>query len=140
MTKFLDQFSVLLLDMNGTFMFGEDRFGRDEDFHATYRALGGITLSPSQVGAALRGCYDAMLSISKLPERFDDFPFLAEALHRYTNVPEAEFTLLETVFATHERGFISTDYATLLCRLSQTHQLGLVTNIWARKRTVAIRI
>ena len=42
--RFIDQFSVLLLDMNGTFMFGEDRFGEGEDFYRTYRALGGRRL------------------------------------------------------------------------------------------------
>jgi len=133
MPNFLEQFSVLLLDMNGTFMFGEDRFGPDEDFHATYRALGGTTLRPNQVCAAIRGCYEGMLHTSRSPESFDDFPSLAEGLHRYASVPEAEFPLLEKVFAAHERGFISPGYATLLRRLSQTHQLGLVTNIWARK-------
>jgi len=40
MPRFLDQFPVLLLDMNGTFMFGHDRFGPDEDYYATYRPLG----------------------------------------------------------------------------------------------------
>ena len=33
----LDRFDVLLRDMNGTFVFGEDRLGPDEDFHSTYR-------------------------------------------------------------------------------------------------------
>ena len=42
--RFLDQFSVLLLDMNGTFMFGHDRFGPDEDYFATYASLGGRNL------------------------------------------------------------------------------------------------
>lgn len=27
---------ALLLDMNGTFMFGEDRFGDDQDYSAYY--------------------------------------------------------------------------------------------------------
>jgi len=133
MTKLLDQFSVLLLDMNGTFMFGEDRFGSDEDFHATYRELGGTTLNPNQVRAAIRGCYEGMLHIGRSPQNFDNFPSLAEGLHRYAGVSEAELPLLEKVFAAHERGFIPPDHAALLCRLSQTHQLGLVTNIWSRK-------
>ena len=28
----LGQYPVLMLDMNGTFMFGQDRFGSEEDF------------------------------------------------------------------------------------------------------------
>ena len=39
--RVLDRFKVILLDMNGTFMFGQDRFGPEEDFAATYRRLGG---------------------------------------------------------------------------------------------------
>ena len=37
----LSRFTVVLLDMNGTFMFGGDRFGPEQDFAATYHALGG---------------------------------------------------------------------------------------------------
>jgi len=35
----LSRFTVVLLDMNGTFMFGGDRFGPEQDFAATYHAL-----------------------------------------------------------------------------------------------------
>ncbi len=31
--------------MNGTFMFGHDRFGHEQDYHATYNALGGISFT-----------------------------------------------------------------------------------------------
>ena len=34
--KLLDRYRVLLLDMNGTFMFGEDRFAAHDDFYRTY--------------------------------------------------------------------------------------------------------
>jgi putative hydrolase of the HAD superfamily/5'-nucleotidase len=133
MTNLLDQFSVLLLDMNGTFMFGEDRFGADENFHATYHSLGGTELSPAQVSSGIRDCYEGMLRLYRSPQYYDDFPSLAESLRRYANVPESELRLLEQVFTVHERGSIPPAYAALLRRLSQTHQLGLVTNIWARK-------
>lgn len=114
-------------------MFGEDRFGSDEDFHATYRALGGAMLSRDQVCASIRRCYEGMLQISRAPQNFDVFPSLAEALRRFAGAPESELPLLERVFAAHERGSIPPAYAALLCRLSRTHQLGLVTNVWARK-------
>lgn len=64
---------------------------------------------------------------------YDDFPSLAEGLRKYAKAPETELPLLEQVFAIHERGSISSAYAALLRRLSQSHELGLVTNIWARK-------
>lgn len=40
MKLYIDRFSAVLLDMHGTFMFGHDRFGEGEDFHATYRGVG----------------------------------------------------------------------------------------------------
>jgi putative hydrolase of the HAD superfamily/5'-nucleotidase len=129
----LDQFSVLLLDMNSTFMFGEDRFGAGENFYATYRALGGVTLTPTQVSAGIRSCYEAMLRLCRSPQNYDDFPSLGEGLRRYADVPDSELPLLEQIFTLHERGSVPPAYATLLRRLSQTHQLGLVTNIWACK-------
>lgn len=130
-----DRFSILLLDMHGTFMFGHDRFGSSKDFFITYRSFGGKTLNPDQVSQAIHRCYTGMLRISRTAENFDNFPTLAEGLHRYANVPEVELPLLEKVFAHHERGTIPVDYAALLRRLGRTHQLGLVTNIWARKDT-----
>lgn len=131
--ELLDQFSVLLLDMNGTFMFGEDKFGASDDFYTTYRSVGGFALTPAQVSAGIRGCYEGMLRICRSPDGYDNFPSLAEGLCRYADVPESELPRLEQVFTLHERGSIPPDYAGLLRRLSQTHQLGLVTNIWARK-------
>ena len=32
---------AILLDMNSTFMFGEDRFGEVEDYSEYYRSIGG---------------------------------------------------------------------------------------------------
>jgi hypothetical protein len=100
----LDKYSVLLLDMNGTFIFGEDRFGVTEDFYATYRAVGGERLNPSEVNRAIRDCYEGMLNLCKNPQHFDNFPSLAEGLQRYAFVPASELHLLETVFTMHELG------------------------------------
>ncbi len=119
--------------MNGTFMFGEDRFGPSEDFYGTYRAVGGVMLNADQVGSAIRRCYEGMLGFSRSPENYDNFPSLAAGLLRFSGAPESEISRLEHVFALHERGTVPPDYAALLRRLSRTHQLGLVTNIWAQK-------
>ena len=133
MPMLLGQFSVLLLDMGGTFMFGVDRFGENEDFHATYLKLGGTMLGPKKVRASIRACYEGMLRLYRSPEHFDNFPTLDESLRRYAGAPDAELPVLERVFATHELGTIPAAHAALLNRLSVTHQLGLVSNIWARK-------
>lgn len=134
MARILDNYSVLLLDLNSTFMFGEDRFGPGEDFHATYRSLGGTVLGREQVAAAIRNCYDAMSRIYQSPDRYDDFPSVAETLHQHGGVPPSELHLLEKVFAIHEQGIIPSVYAELLFRLGKTHQLGLVSNLWSRKQ------
>ena len=133
MTQILDHFSVLLLDMNGTFMFGMDNFGPGENFHATYCALGGTILSEEQVHNSIRSCYDTMLGIYHEPENFDNFPSVAEILRRQSGLPELELPLLERVFAKHELGTVPPAYAQLLRQLSRTHKLGIVSNLWSRK-------
>ena len=47
----IHRFPVVLLDMNGTFMFDGDRFGPGESYAATCRALGG-TLPDEVVNVA----------------------------------------------------------------------------------------
>jgi len=54
----LSPFAVVLLDMNGTFMFREDRFGPDQDYAATYRALGGRRLAAELVQAIMAACHE----------------------------------------------------------------------------------
>ena len=131
--RLLEKFSVLLLDMNGTFMFGEDRFSIGEDFYQTYQLLGGTDLTYSEVTSHIRRCYDGMIAKYIDPNYYDDFPSLREGLQLYAEPPENELPLLESVFAKHEIGFIPEAYADLLHRLARTHRLGLVTNIWASK-------
>ena len=43
---------ALLLDMNSTFMFGEDRFGDSEDFSICYYKVGGV-LPPHKINRIL---------------------------------------------------------------------------------------
>src|SRR5262249_27392781 len=54
--SFLSNYRVVLLDMNGTFMFGHDRLGPGEDFHATYATLGGTRLGPDEVRRVVLTC------------------------------------------------------------------------------------
>ena len=42
-------FLIKPLDLNGTFMFGQDRFGSDQDYFATYRLLRGTGLDAGVV-------------------------------------------------------------------------------------------
>lgn len=131
--RFLDQFTTILLDMNSTFMFGEDRFGDGEDFFATYRQLGGRRLDHVTVNAAITRCYQGMSRDYEDPAKTDDFPSLAEGLRKYAGVSDEDLPMLESVFSHHEMGHIPLAYADCLKRLSQSHQLAVVSNIWASK-------
>lgn len=134
MTRFLDSYQAVLLDLNSTFMFGEDRFGADEDFYATYRAVGGARLTAGAVERAIRDCYAGMQRDYEDPARVDDYPSLAEGFVRYAAVPDGvEREMLVRVFARHEIGRIPNEHAAFLRRLSLTHPIGLVSNIWAPK-------
>lgn len=131
--RLIDRFKTLLLDMNGTFMFNEDRFGPHEDFHRTYLAVGGRNLDAGEVERHIRACYGGMSRDYADPSRLDDFPSLREGIRRYTTAPTAEWDYLERAFTLHELGTISESSASLLRRLAQTHRLALVANIWAPK-------
>src|SRR5688572_3224563 len=89
--RLLDRFPVLCLDMNGTFMFGEDRFDNGEDFHRTYSSVGGSKLSASEVTHFIRDCYDGMSRDYSDPARYDDFPSLREGFRRMRALLRASY-------------------------------------------------
>lgn len=121
--------------MNGTFMFGHDRFGPVENFYSTYVALGGGRMDAPGVERAIRSTFSGMSADYADPGRLDDFPSLAEAIRRHAGAPEAEVLALERVFAAHERGCVPQAYASCLRRLGSSYSLGIVSNIWARKQS-----
>jgi len=125
---FLDRFSVLLLDMNGTFMFGHDRFGEDQDYFATYTTLGGSRLNRDQLLSVMSLSLAALLQIYDDPTRFDDFPTLSEVFGDY-GAGEDDLALLERVFAAHEIGRIPRTHANFIKHVAVTHELGVVSNI-----------
>lgn len=126
----LDRYDALLLDMNGTFMFGEDRFGSEQHYYATYRGLGDGRLSAGEVRCAVSECYDRMAALYDDPARADKFPQVRDVL---AGLPAGEAELVEAVIARHELGGVPDEYAAALRRLAATHRLGVVTNIWSRK-------
>lgn len=131
--RVLDQYSVLLLDLNGTFMFDGDRFRETENFYLVYCELGGETLSEAEVNRLIRACHAGMMQDYRNPACYDNFPSVREGLCRYANANEADLPLLEQVFTRHELGTVTLAYANYLRQLSQTHRLALVSNIWATK-------
>jgi FMN phosphatase YigB (HAD superfamily) len=127
---------VVLLDMNSTFMFGENRLGPDEDFAATYRAAGGRALRPDTVATAVLACVAHMARLYDDPARADDFPGVLEVMGELPDVaelPERERSLLAEVMARHELGRIPEPHADAVRDLARTHRLGVVANIWAPK-------
>jgi putative hydrolase of the HAD superfamily len=130
----LDQFPVLLLDMHSTFMFGEDRFGSGEDFGATYRRHGGVTLPAPEVEQCIRAVHAYLSACYADPRHEDDFPSVAEALRTVKpELPVDEQQRLIAVFSEHERGTVPEAFAEALQRLAGAHELRLISNIWAAK-------
>ncbi|HMB91140.1 MAG TPA: HAD-IA family hydrolase [Rhodothermales bacterium] len=134
--KALAPFRVVLLDMNRTFMFGEDRFGPDEDFAATYRNMGGKEQDDDAVNQAVRACVASMTVIYEDPERSDSFPQVIDTVRQLPETEgwsEVEIQRLDRVITRHELGTVPPAYAALLKRMAVTHELGVVSNIWGNK-------
>ncbi len=132
----LSRYTVVLLDMNGTFMFGGDRFGPEQDFAATYHALGGRRLAAQVVQDGVLACFETLGVIYDDSGRCDSFPAVLETLRDLPttrNLPENELKLLERVIAEHELGSVSETYALALKRLATTHRLGVIANIISHK-------
>ncbi|SRR5229473_6487855 len=94
----LPRFAAVLLDMNGTFMFGEDRFGPDQDCAATYRTLGGERVTPALLRETITACCESLETIYNDPTAGDSFPQVLEllrALPAARDLPDEELTLLQ---------------------------------------------
>lgn len=126
---------AFLLDMNSTFMFGEDRFGDSEDFSVHYFKIGGA-LPQHKINRIVRAAY------RYLDTRYPDenyrhsFPSLETAIREVIgetlNIYEIE-KIVET-FTFHELGYIPNEYATALHKLRQRFTLAAVIDIWSPKK------
>jgi putative hydrolase of the HAD superfamily len=123
-------FDAILFDLNGTLAESYDRFGPDEDYHRTYRGLGGGELSP----ADLRDRVEQTLA-RLLPQYRDGpanpFPSLRDCVPDAERLPAAELELLLETVAAHECGRIPAARVALLRRLAGSQRLGLVSDLWA---------
>jgi FMN phosphatase YigB (HAD superfamily) len=129
-------YHILLLDMNGVFMFNEDRFGPEQDYYATYRSIGGSALGRAEVQATITECHDLLQHLYADPARQDDFPQIGEILHDLAGgnkFASRELHLLEQVFALHEVGEVPARHAVTLQQLARTYRLGIVSDIWSPK-------
>jgi FMN phosphatase YigB (HAD superfamily) len=124
----LDNYTAVLLDMNGTFMFDCDRFDSDENYYATYLALGGRQLESETVTRVVTACFTSMLRDYENPECYEHFPSVRETLQRHCVAPAPELDFLERVFSHHEIGRVPAAYVDFLTMLARTHLLGIVSN------------
>ncbi len=130
----LSEFSAVMLDMNSTFMFGEDRFGADENFFEYYRTTKG-QLSAEAVNDIIRTSYSYLDRLYTDPEYRESFPTLEIAIRGVVEeqLPTHEIDNLIATFAYHELGYIPPNYADAIRTLAETYLLGAVIDIWSPK-------
>jgi len=125
---------ALLLDMNSTFMFGEDRFDENEDFSIYYHSIGG-KLSKDDLDRITRSAY------KYLDDRYPDeryrhtFPSVEQAIESTLNVAlsEEEKEKIINTFAFHELGHIPHEFSNALHILKEYFILSVVIDIWSPK-------
>jgi len=126
---------ALLLDMNSTFMFGEDRFGKNEDFFKYYKKTGG-SLKKSELNQIIMSAYD-YLDIRYPDEKFrNNFPSLKKAIEQSTGVEitKEEIEKIIDTFAFHELGCIPKEFIGVLHKLKEDFILAVVIDIWSPKK------
>jgi len=125
---------ALLLDMNSTFMFGEDRFGDSEDFSACYFKIGG-TLPQGEINRIVRAAYGYLDTHYPDENYRHSFPSLESAIREAAGdtLDGDEINKIVDTFAFHELGYIPNEYAEALHKLRQRFILAAVIDIWAPK-------
>ena len=126
----VESFDAILFDLNGTLAEGYDRFGPDEDYHRTYRRLGGRALSPATLTDWVERTMDRLLPQYR-DGPADPFPTLRDCVPDAERLPATELELVLETVAAHECGRIPAERVALLRRLAASHRLGLVSDLWA---------
>jgi len=126
---------VLLLDMNGTFMFSEDNFGDDEDYSIYYENIGGTEYADN-INEIIQYIYDHLDVRYPDIEYRESFPTVESVIktHPDYNISDKEIDRIVDTFAEHEIGKISSQYVNILHELSLHYTLGLVIDIWSPKQ------
>jgi FMN phosphatase YigB (HAD superfamily) len=125
---------ALLLDMNKTFMFGEDKFGETEDFSISYKERGG-TLEDNIINQIVRSAYNYLDARYPKIEYQNNFPTLEKAINETSgfDINNREMKIIIDTFSFHEIGHIPNEYKAALYQLSQFFRLAVVIDIWAPK-------
>ncbi len=125
---------ALLLDMNSTFMFGEDRFSEHEDYLIYYREIGG-ELSKQDLNQTINSALEYLGRRYPDEEYREKFPTVEDAIK---TVAKFELSAIEIeniirTFSYHEHGHIPEEYVTTLFKLKERYTLAVVIDIWAPK-------
>ena len=126
---------ALLLDMNSTFMFGEDRFGENEDFYSYYAKIGGY-ISKKELHNIILAAYN-FLDVRYPDENYrHNFPSLADALLTSCDLEltEDEIEKIIETFSYHELGYIPDEFISALHTLGEHYTLAAVIDIWSPKK------
>ncbi len=122
---------ALLLDMNSTFMFGEDNFDVTEDFSKYYHEIGGTRLK-AEINQIIRAIY-LYLDVRYPDEQYrHNFPSIEYAILTLFADEFNQGEIIDT-FSYHEIGYVSDTYIKVLHELNQKFQLSVVIDIWAPK-------
>ena len=131
----LAHYDHLLLDMNGTFVLDFDQFGSEQDFGATYIALGYRSLGQEEAHQRVRLAYEYMAVRYTDEVYYAKFPSVAEALAQTSSealTTEITNELVAT-FAAHELGSLQPNYQAALKNLSDRKPLSVLSNLWSPK-------
>jgi FMN phosphatase YigB (HAD superfamily) len=133
----LKGFETVLLDMNGTFMFGHDRFGDGENYGAYFREIGG-SLSEAEAQRIIHEIFSYLEPLYpdlKYRECFPSIEAVLRTLFPEEAISSSDRQRLIATFAYHECGAIPPEYREALLELASRFRIGLVADIWApRKR------
>lgn len=129
-----EHIQTLFLDMNGTFMFGHDRFGEDEDFYPAYLSQGGSDMASDFLNASVRKVVARLAELYRAGSHDHDFPQVVDiAAEILPGEGCAEdIARVERIIAAHEIGAVSDRDAVTLAALSKGFTLFVVSNLWSR--------
>ena len=122
---------LLILDMNSTFMFNEDRFSNTMDYSKYYKSIGGV-YEDKFINEIINLAYDYLEQRYQKEKYRDSFPSLEEAIKSVSDIKDTkQIQKIIDTFAFYERGEISKEYVESLHRLSKNFILSAIIDIWA---------
>lgn len=126
---------TLLLDVNNTFMFDEDKFGDNDNFSIHYKEIGG-KFPADKVRSIILSAYNYLNALYPDEKYKQNFPSVKTAiLNTFGDTLSAnEMKCILETFAFHELGIIPKEYINVLFKLKEHFILSVVIDIWSDKK------